>query len=57
MELYHSFAWGLDGSWLSESRQSAPPALLIEKLVNCCTEKVRSFSAAVVSHLGLNLDV
>ncbi|MEG4303706.1 hypothetical protein QUA70_08900 [Microcoleus sp. LAD1_D5] len=25
--------------------------------MKCCTEKVRSFSAAVVSHLGLNLDV
>src|SRR4028119_545414 len=29
MELYHSLASGLDGSWFSESGQSAPPALLI----------------------------
>ena len=29
MELYHSLASGLDGSWFSESRSSAPPALFI----------------------------
>jgi len=29
MELYHSLASGLDGSWFSDPGPSAPPALLI----------------------------